>query len=462
MPIRTLFEAMRRSVGARSSLVLQFLDSVAIDRRELGELLMAPSARHLARVDPDRELAAKLPPGLMTQLMVVPLGAFEGVALLAMADARDDHAAEEVVFHLGMPVKRGSAEPDEILRALTELARDTARLQLPERPRFNTPLWGSASLPEIDGRPARPREDGAQPQPQSLAPSTERDLHAQAQRPSQQPGGSEIPIPLFRRSPEDVAATERTPHAGNGVAAFGAAHAHNMGAGNTVPMSRSSGAPILVTAKLPPARVPTERPPPTSTSIDGRPRSSPEELAFVLSRPPQPQKEERITRSAASALAAFFRADENDYVDRILDASSRDHILSLLLQGTERVAGRAALFVARRGEFQGWTCTKSFAPREALREVRLPVHGGNILARASHRDGYLGPIADTAEHRSLLGITGALSADVAVWPVFVDERVAIVVVADGLVDTMVGTRHLGELTRAAGQALTRLLRPASR
>ena len=450
MPIRTLFEAMRRSVSTRSALVLQFLDSVAIDRRELGELLMAPSARHLTRVDPDRELAARLPAGLMAQLLVVPMGAFEGVALLAMADARDDHAADEVAFHLGMPVKRGSAEPDEILRALSALARDTARLQVPDRPRFNTPLWGSASLPEIDERTAPP------------APPTERDLQArsQSQPQSQLVGGSEIPIPLYRRSAEDVAATERTP--GNGVASAGAAHAHNMGAGNTVPMARGNGVPLLVTAKLPAARVPTERPPPTSTSIDGRPRSSPEELAFVLSRPPQPQPKERITRSAASALAAFFRADENDYVDRILDASSRDHILSLLLQGTERVAGRAALFVARRGEFQGWTCTKSFAPREALREVRLPVHGANILARASHRDGYLGPIADTPEHRSLLGITGALSADVAVWPVFVDERVAIVVVADGLVDTMVGTRHLGELTRAAGQALTRLLRPANR
>lgn len=445
MPIRTLFEAMRRSVSTRSSLVLQFLDSVAIDRRELGELLLAPSARHLTRVDADRELAARLPSGLMAQLLVVPMGAFEGVALVAMADARDDHAADEVAFHLGMPVKRGSAEPDEILRSLAALARDTARIPAPDRPRFNTPLWGSASLPEIDERVAPP------------APPTERDLGARS--PSQPPGGSEIPIPLYRRSGDDVVKTEGP---SNGVGSHGAAHAHNMGAGNTIPMSRANGVPVLVTAKLPTARVPTERPPPTSTSIDGRPRSSPEELAFVLSRPPQPQPKERVTRSAASALAAFFRADENDYVDRILDASSRDHILSLLLQGTERVAGRAALFVARRGEFQGWTCTKSFAPREALREVRLPVHGANILARASHRDGYLGPIADTAEHRSLLGITGALSPDVAVWPVFVDDRVAIVVVADGLVDTMVGTRHLGELTRAAGQALTRLLRPGSR
>ncbi len=443
MPIRTLFEAMRRSVSTRSSLVLQFLDSVAIDRRELAELLMAPSARHLTQVDADRELAARLPSGLMAQLLVVPMGTFEGVALVAMADARDDHAADEVAFHLGMPVKRGSAEPDEILRALAALARDTARLPAPDRPRFNTPLWGSASLPEIDERVAPP------------APPTERDLGGRSQSPPS--GGSEIPIPLYRRSAEDAAKTERTP---GSLVAPGIVHAHNLGAGNTVPMSRANG--VLVTAKLPGARVPTERPPPTSTSIDGRPRSSPEELAFVLSRPPQPQPKERVTRSAASALAAFFRADENDYVDRILDASNRDHILSLLLQGTERVAGRAALFVARRGEFQGWTCTKSFAPREALREVRLPVHGANILARASHRDGYLGPIADTPEHRSLLGITGALSADVAVWPVFVDERVAIVVVADGLVDTMVGTRHLGELTRAAGQALTRLLRPKSR
>ena len=57
----------------------------------------------------------------------------------------------------------------------------------------------------------------------------------------------------------------------------------------------------------------------------------------------------------------------------------------------------------------------------------------------------------------LLAVMGTASSDVAVYVAKVRGKPAVVVLADELDDTLLGTRALGEITRRAGDALARIL-----
>ena len=75
------------------------------------------------------------------------------------------------------------------------------------------------------------------------------------------------------------------------------------------------------------------------------------------------------------------------------------------------------------------------------------------------RDGlYLGPIRHDEAHASLLHVMRGASRDVAVVPIRVSGKTAVVLIADELGDTMLATRRLEELARAAGDAFARIVR----
>ena len=76
---------------------------------------------------------------------------------------------------------------------------------------------------------------------------------------------------------------------------------------------------------------------------------------------------------------------------------------------------------------------------------------------ASNEGTYLGPL-DPSSHGMLLAVMGEASRDVAAVPIRVSGRTAIVIVADDLGDTMIATRRLEEIARAAGDALLRVVR----
>lgn len=156
------------------------------------------------------------------------------------------------------------------------------------------------------------------------------------------------------------------------------------------------------------------------------------------------------------APAAAF-PDVAPIVELIRTARSRDEILELLLAGMRPVARRIAIFAAKRAEFQGFACNVEFGDVTALRGVRIAADAPSVLATAVATGAYLGRIPITASHAELLGVMGHATDDVAVVPVKVKGRAALVVVADELEDTMLATRRADELGRAAGESLARLL-----
>jgi hypothetical protein len=144
-------------------------------------------------------------------------------------------------------------------------------------------------------------------------------------------------------------------------------------------------------------------------------------------------------------------------LDRLGDAQGRDAIVEAAIAAICVLAPRAALFVVRRDGYYGWACSPPFGNQVALREVIMPHKVPSILATATAAGFYLGPIPNTPGHGRLLGVMKNAGPDVAVSVVRVAGKPAMVLIADGLDDTLRGTRALGEIAKVAGFALSRVL-----
>jgi len=136
---------------------------------------------------------------------------------------------------------------------------------------------------------------------------------------------------------------------------------------------------------------------------------------------------------------------------------SRDEVIRVAMRGMRLVARRLAVFAVKRDGFYGWACNAELGDQQALRALFVPGELPSVLATATATAGYLGPVPPTPAHEGLLAIMDRTSQDVAAVAVRVAGRAVLVLLADDLDDTMVSTRYLGELAKAVGEALTRLL-----
>lgn len=203
---------------------------------------------------------------------------------------------------------------------------------------------------------------------------------------------------------------------------------------------------------VPQLRPPSERPIPlVRRSADGVPVSGEavESLRSSTRRPEGPF-------SQGAPRGPY--PDPGPLYDAIRAASSRDEIIDLLLNGLAMLAGRVGTFAVRKSEFQGWRCNESLADIEAFREVRIPSDVPSILATAAAAGFYLGPLPPNAVHAELLGVMGGIASEVAVAPVRVQGKLALLLFLDDIGDTMLATRRADDLGRVAGESLGRLVR----
>jgi hypothetical protein len=149
--------------------------------------------------------------------------------------------------------------------------------------------------------------------------------------------------------------------------------------------------------------------------------------------------------------------DTGPLIDAIRQARTRDEIIDLLLNGLAMVAGRVGAFVARKGEYQGWRCNDALADVESFRKLRISADVPSVLATAVATGFYLGPIPQTSAHGELLGVMGGFASEIAVSPLRVEGKLALLLLLDDLGDSMLATRRAEELGRLAGEALGKLL-----
>ncbi len=174
-------QAMSRALSAAVqddvSLVRALLSTDAVDPARLEDELarVAPDAPVQRHPVPALDLVARLPARLCEALMAIPLrrDPQTGTVDVAVADALDPHAADEIGFHLGAPVR--------VVRApLSALEEGLARLRQP--------------------RPEAPAValDASAPGAESLVSERPLPLVTRSAEPAL---AHDIPIPLSRRIP---------------------------------------------------------------------------------------------------------------------------------------------------------------------------------------------------------------------------------------------------------------------
>jgi hypothetical protein len=218
------------------------------------------------------------------------------------------------------------------------------------------------------------------------------------------------------------------------------------------PPARTSDIPIPLTRRsLPPT---TERDPEPVFSLSRRPAAL-AAPAVEASDPPAPDTRESFRPSRIPELPF---ADAGPTLAALADAKDRDAIVALVLGGVRAVARRVGIFAARRDAFVGWSCTPEFGDPKEFKQVIVPATLPSILASAATGTEYLGPVYPSEAHQPMLLFMKTYSREIAISAVRVLGYAALVIVADELGDTALSTKRIGELTAAAGGALTRLLR----
>jgi hypothetical protein len=466
---RAIAESLFASVNGGVPFLQALVDSGAATPEVLARYLARTEAPFLRQVAPVFELVDRLPRGLCARLLAIPvrLDAITGTVDVVVADPADPHPPAEIGFHLSAPVR--------VVRApVAAIEEGLRRIRLREReeasePRRDGSAWGqehvNAAL-RTDGyaypppyAARAPRRGGlvidtdSVPPPATPVPAGRirtppwgTPIHAVVQTPASQPPrsgyGSEIPIPLTRKTyhPSKIrGGTERPPPLVNPAMA-------GLGEGYAID---PTGFRDIVERHAP-------RIEPAPSIAVGASLGS-----FIPGPPPLPghalaQHAAQSTYSAYAPQLPF--ADISGVLAALRSASSRDEVLELVLTGARAVALKVALFVVKKGGYLGWIGTPEFADRATLQSVLIPLDANSIFDRAVREDLYLGPIRHDEVHAPLLRALRNPSRDVAVVPIRVSGKTAVIIVADELGDTMIATRRLEEIARAAGEAFVRIVR----
>lgn len=497
---RDVEAALYLSVARGVSVARALVDGGALSERALDEELSRGGGVAARQVAASAKIAARLPRGMCRMLAAVPtrVDPATGVVEVATVDALDAHVAAEFGFQLGQPVRLVRvtiAAVEEAIRRL-ELGQDAGA---GTRPRRKTPAFPHGAPDSVPPPPPVPspeevpiplvRRTSIAPPPDSddvplllsVARSTENRPSGggaiASASPSNRGVGESGPEPLREPRPHALEAAVGTPPGPPVLDASGQARVAN-GASQrpSLLVEPSPAAPAVSFPSSPPPAMPAVSAPSGGAGASAAPPGWTAQAASGASPPPDipaptpsrptlaldpseltPLPEDRgpalpvpgATGASFASLAEILGA-----LDRAVD---RDAIIELALTAMLRVAERAAVFVVRREHFHGWVCNPAFGAEEQLREVAVPQRVPSVLATAVAAGYYLGPIPGTSAHGSLIGVMGHASREVSVVVARVAGRPALLLLADELDDTLLGTRAMGEVAGHVGAALERVL-----
>lgn len=469
---RAIASALFASVNGGTPLVTAFVETGATTSETLARYLARGEAPFLRQIVPLSELIGRLPPGLCQRLFAIPVrhDAITGTIDVVVADVTDLHPANEIGYHLGAPVRLVRATPGAIDEALRKMRnddlrreRDTTAVALPEedermydsRPRapsvrppafpqnmppLPAPAVSTAPRPRLSILPDSVPPPPPAPPVRIRTPPWGTPVHSDP--PPGSGYGSEIPLPLTRKTyyPAKVrGGTQRPPGMVDPTAsALGEGYAFDATGFRDVVERSSMSLQMPNVPVIPGVPAGMSAPPPLGSFIPGP--------------PPVPQS------TFGQPAAQFSAAEMSGVIQALKQAGSRDEVLELVLTGARLLALKVGLFVVKKGGYLGWMCSPELADRSQLQSVLVPLEEASVFDRAVREDIYLGPIRYDDVHAPLLRVLRNPTRDVAVLPIRVSGRTAVVIMADELFDTMIGTRRLEELARAAGEAFARIVR----
>jgi hypothetical protein len=467
---REVEAALFISVARGVPLARVLLDRGAISERALEDELERTGGLGLRRVAIASELVARLPKAMCRRLAALPtrLDPQTNTVDIVAADPLDPHIASEFGFHLGTGVR--------VFRASIAAVEDAIRrLELDEQP-----LSPTEAVPEpAAARPRRVTPPFPHGAPETVPP----------------PLTDHTPIPLVRKiafaseeaGSHDVAHFSPSSEADSLVVPLRRVKPAEPENETPLPLRRTK---MVVSPELPSISFPSEPPPdlvapdsalriappetpPYGMPALGRPRSAmpvtteptPTVKGMALIEPTPmldwnddaPAGEEAQEPARVSPPKQLRAPDGSAVLEALAQASNRDEVVRLALRGMRLVARRLAVFAVRRDGFHGWACNVEFGDPDDLRALMIPHELPSVLATAAAADIYLGAVPRTPAHEGLLRVMEQSSDDVAVLSVRVGGRAAMILVADDLEDTLIGTRWMEQLSEAIGEALSRVL-----
>ncbi len=385
------------------------LEVGAIGERRLSEELARSDVPVLRHVRPVAELMANLPDGICLRLAAVPVrrDPMTGTVDVAVLDASDQHAAQEIGHHLHAPVR--------VVRASLDAIRDALELY-PGGVRALAPPMGAPAPPPPTPPPGAGRG----------AATLIWGNPAGVDDPSD-PGNT--PIPLSRRA-DTVRVTGGWED--DGIPADAPFNLHP---------PRPEHEPIFELRRssigAPPARF--------------KPSSGPPPPAFPLLVPLAP----RVPTAPNAPIPPF--ADAATFLSGLSSATNRDAIIQHVLRGVRAVARKAGVLVVRKDSLVGWSCTPELGTLEEFKAIKFSLETPSLLTTVLGGGLYLGPLLG-AVAAPFLQVMKSTTEDVVFASARVSGRPALVIVADELGDTLLATQRIEELARAAGEALERILR----
>ncbi len=495
---RDLEAALYLSVVRGVSIARALVDRGVLSERSLEEELSRRSGLPLRQVTPSAEIADKLPRGMCRMLAAVPLrhDPVSGVVEIAAVDPLDGHISAEFTFHLGAPIRVQRATMAAIEEAIRRL--ELADGGTSSRSRRRTPAFphGAPDTVPPSPPPSAPPPDevpiplvrrvSAQSHPElriadaalhsapealrqgrsDVSPSVDWDATGRIHDEPVARHDPEELLPLGSADSEDDPASRRRhfrdiPLDGPSVSFPSAPPPPGM----RLPSSPDDPK-LAIAARAALQEVESLRPKTGTSSAQAESAVADEVTAddgVVGEEEPTPidadhpdvdgPEPETIPRAPDAGWAPTLP----ELFDLIARARGRDDLLDMMLRAMTMVARRGALFVLRKDAYHGWSANPAFGSEDSLRTLVIPAGKPSIFATSAAAGFYLGPIPQTPVHRGLLEVMGRATPDVAVYVVKLKGRATIVLVADELDDTLIGTRTLGEIARRASETLTRIL-----
>ncbi len=442
---RALARGLFIEATQQMSLVQALLVTGAVDEAKVEEAVAkAGDPPPLGTITPSLTLVQQLPRGLCGRLLAIPIGRDpqSGEVEVAVVDLRDVHSIGEVEFFLRSRVRPHRATVSALRAAIEQIQRAEPAL-VPQTPahgeRSRTPIWGT---PVVSVAPV-------------AAP------HA---------GASDMPIPLMRRSTAPTSPTKddsavlelRTPASSRSAPdtirqedpVFALRSPPSMRRPVSVMIAETRIEPQVNSAVTIPAPRQDVRHTMVTSPAPAR-RSEPPPAVQII-EPPRSRRSSMAPRFSPGPALPF--PDATPVFAAMEEANDRDAIIALLISGMRAVSRRVAVMAVKRDSFVGWSCNAEFGDARAWRLISVPANVPSVLATAAAGTPYLGPLFRTDGHMPILEFMRETSRDVAVTGVRVDMHPALVLLADELGDSALGTRRMEQLAKAAGLALARVLR----
>lgn len=146
------------------------------------------------------------------------------------------------------------------------------------------------------------------------------------------------------------------------------------------------------------------------------------------------------------------------FEERIRAATERDEIIDALLGGMRTTARRVGVLAVKKSEIVGFACNPDLADASRFRALRISTEDETVFREALSEGSYLGPLPPGKGNGRLLATMREASRDLSLTCVHVGGKVALILLADELGDTLIATRRAALLAKLAGEALARLVR----